>query len=136
MKKINFDFKKNIQKIKNWFLKSFISHPLWRNWTALIILILTLILNIIMWFILKKGIKPTEELIPVSYTIFGINKMGRWYEVFILPAIGLIIFLLNLILSFIIYKKERFGSYLLLGSALISQIFILIYVFCLVIFLS
>ncbi len=96
----------------------------------------TLVLNITLWLILKKGIKPTSDLIPISYTIFGINKWGRWYEVFILPAIGLFIFLINLILSFIIYKKERFGTYLLLGTALVAQGFILISVICLVIFLS
>ncbi len=136
MKKINFDFKKNIQRARHWFLGSFISHPLWKNWIALGILVVTLVLNITLWLILKKGIKPTSDLIPISYTIFGINKWGRWYEVFILPAIGLFIFLINLILSFIIYKKERFGTYLLLGTALVAQGFILISVICLVIFLS
>lgn len=136
MKKINFNFKKIPQKIKNWFFKKLIPHPLWRNWVVLVILGLTLILNITLWLVLNKGIKPTAEPIPISYTIFGINRWGRWYEVFILPAIGLFIFLLNLILSFIIYKKERFAIYLLLGAALVAQGFILISVLCLVIFLS
>ncbi len=130
------DFKKIGQKIKYWFFKKFIPHPLWRNWIALVILGLTLVLNITLWLILKKGIKPTSDLIPISYTIFGINKWGRWYEVFILPAMGLLILLLNLILSFIIYKKERFGVYLLLGTALVAQGFILISVLSLIVFLS
>lgn len=136
MKKINFNLKKNIQKAKSWFLGNFIPHRLWRDWIAMTILGLAMVLNILVWWFLKKGIKPTPELIPVSYTIFGINKLGRWYEVFILPAIGLFVLLLNLILCFIIYKREKFVVYLLLGSALLIQIFVLISSLCLIVFLS
>jgi len=53
-------------------------------------------------------IHPQEEPIYLHYNIyFGINLIGPYFEIYYLPLSGLVIFLVNFLLSAIIYNKEK-----------------------------
>ncbi len=46
--------------------------------------------------------------IPLHYNIyFGIDQFGPWYRVFTLPALGLALFLLNLVFEGIYFHQEH-----------------------------
>jgi len=104
--------------MKNFFLKD----------RFIISALLTAIaLNIILWIILYLKIKPSEYPIPLHYNIFfGVDLMGGYTKVYTLPGIGILILLFNLVLSFSLYKKERLASYLLIGIAVLIQVFLIL----------
>jgi len=90
-------------------------------------LLTAIALNIILWIILYLKIKPSEYPIPLHYNIFfGVDLMGGYTKVYTLPGIGILILLFNLILSFSLYKKERLASYLLIGTAVLIQVFLIL----------
>jgi hypothetical protein len=54
-----------------------------------------------------------DPFIPLHYNIYlGIDKFGHWYEIFILPAIGLIFLIVNtfLAMQFSRYNEDLLNS--------------------------
>ncbi len=94
----------------------------WQNRSIRLVLLLNALINLFLWIFLYWQLKPTPEPIPLHYNIyFGIDQLGPWWHLFKLPLSGLGIFLINSVLSFIIYKHERLLSYFLLFVSLIIQ---------------
>jgi len=92
----------------------------------IICIILSFLLNAVIWIILYYKIKPTAIPIPLHYNIyFGIDLIGEWYKIYFIPGFGLIIFFINLIISFIIYKTEKIISYFLIFASMFSQLILL-----------
>lgn len=90
-------------------------------------IIINIMLNIAMWVFLYRRVKPVSDPITLQYNIyFGISYMGEWYKIFVMPIIGLLIFLLNYILSFYIYKKDAIAAYFLMVSAIAIQAILLL----------
>lgn len=46
-----------------------------------------------------------------------VDRIGQRSELFALPVIGLIVSIVNLLLGFLLYRRERVGAYLVWGSA-------------------
>ncbi len=81
--------------------------------------------NSITWFNLLR-IQKTDEILPLHYNIyFGIDYMGGWYSLFIVPLFGLIVLLFNFLLSLFIHFKDKFLSYSLSVVALFVQMILL-----------
>lgn len=90
-------------------------------------LFFSLILNIALWGFLAWQVKDFPELIPLHYNIyFGIDLLGPWYQIFLLPTIGLVIFIINFFLGTIFFLKEKIISYFLAGASSLIQILLLI----------
>lgn len=84
------------------------------------------LLNLSIWLILYMKVQPTSEPIPLHYNIyFGIDLIGSWYKIYYIPGFGMIIFFINLLLSYIIYKREKIISYFLIFSSGMIQIIFL-----------
>ncbi len=45
------------------------------------------------------------------------DRIGQQSELFVLPIIGLLVLAVNLVLGFLLYRRERVGAYLVWGSA-------------------
>lgn len=85
------------------------------------------VLNLLIWLVIYWQIKPNTESVFLHYNIyFGIDAIGSYAQLYYLSLSGLIIFLLNLIISFIIYKRGQIICYLLLISSIIAQIIIFV----------
>ena len=91
-------------------------------------LTLNLLLNVGLWLFLIWQVEKFSPLIPLHYNIyFGIDLLGPWYQIFLLPILGLAIFLFNLFLGIIFFKPERrLISYFLVGAATLVQLIILL----------
>ncbi len=99
---------------------------------VLLALIANILLNIAIWLNLLR-IKPISGLIPLHYNIyFGVDYIGVWRQIFLLPLFGLGIIILNFFLGGIFFFKEKFISYTLIYSALLCQFIILLASFSLV----
>lgn len=106
---------------------SFFILPFWRNHLNLGFIIASVAFNGLAWFFLAYFIHPSEFPIPLHYNIyFGIDLIGEYQRVFSLPLIGFLVILINSILAFWFYLKERLISYMLILSALAVQIFVVI----------
>lgn len=98
-----------------------------KNRVIQINLSLSIILNALLWAVLIYQIKPQEMPLMLHYNIyFGIDLIGQWYQVFYIPASGLIIFLINFGFSFIIHNKDKVLSYFSLIISSISQLILLV----------
>jgi len=89
--------------------------------------IINIMINIALWVFLYGRVKPASDPITLQYNIyFGISYMGEWYKIFVMPIIGLLIFLLNYILSYYIYRNDTIAAYFLMVSAVAIQALLLL----------
>lgn len=111
-------------KYLNFMLKNFFSHEFFKSAIANWLIVLSLLANLINWIILVIFVRPIDLPIILHYNVyFGVDMMGNYHEVYILPLIGIILFLVNWLLSIFLFdKKERIASYLLLMAALMIQL--------------
>jgi len=89
---------------------------------------LNIFANIINWVILAIFIHPIDKNIILHYNVyFGVDIMGNWKQVFIMPSIGLILFLINGFLAAYFYKnKERIAGYILLITSFMAQLSLMV----------
>lgn len=90
--------------------------------------LITLAINGLAWGAVVIFVKPVDFPVILHYNVyFGVDVMGNWWLIFLLPLLGLSLSGLNFSLSAYFYrKKERIASYLLLLSALMVQACILV----------
>ena len=85
-------------------------------------LAVSVILNLAMWIGLYFQIAPRVEPVALRYTIyFGIDLIGPWWQVFLFPAMGLAIIIINLLLAYFVFLKVKILSYILILTASLAQ---------------
>jgi hypothetical protein len=106
-------------KLGNFFSQEFFKSAL-MHW----VLIGALILNGINWGLIAYFIRPVDFPIVLHYNVyFGVDVIGAWWQLYFLPAIGLIILTINTVLGYLFYqKKERIIAHLLMLATFIVQI--------------
>lgn len=98
-----------------------------KNIPNLIMIPLALVLNITNWIWLLWEIRPQEELIFLHYNIlFGVDLIGPWWKVLFLPIVGFVIILVNIILGWFLFGKDKFFAHILNFISVFCQIFLLI----------
>jgi len=119
------DMNKNKNKLTglNQKIRSFFQQEYFQSHIVFWLLILSLVANIIDWLILKIWIKPVDFSIILHYYVyFGVDHIGSYRQFYLLPMIGLILFIINLVLSMFFYgQKKRIASYILLMATLMIQ---------------
>lgn len=92
------------------------------------LLFLSVIANIINWLIIFIFLRPATENIILHYNVyFGVDMTGKRESAYILPSVGLLIILINSLLSYFFYKnKEKIAGYILLISAFMVQLALII----------
>lgn len=62
------------------------------------------------WWLLISGVHPDSSgQIFLHYNIiFGIDLVGDWWNMYFLPAAGLLVVLANFFLSLVFYAQDRF----------------------------
>jgi len=94
---------------------------------ALWAIILSAAINLAAWLVLAFQLPRGEEQIFLHYTvIFGVDYLGSWLSAFIVPAIGLSILLINAVLGWLIFHKEKFAVIVITSISVLCQIFLLI----------
>ncbi|MFA5047775.1 MAG: hypothetical protein WC516_01900 [Patescibacteria group bacterium] len=97
--------------------------------------IFTLVINIIMWVLLLYRFLLAKEYIITQYNIyFGISSLDPWYHILLLPALGLLVIIINALLAFHFYLKQQLLSrFLFIGMTvfnlvMIAEVLLLIYI--------
>lgn len=114
--------------------KSIVSkEKFFRNRVILFGLFSGLIINIGVWLYLALKVKSQSDPIFLHYNIyFGVDLIGEWYQIFIMPLTGLIIYFINLYFSYIIYRREKIISYSIISLTAVIQLIILLASFLIV----
>ena len=90
-------------------------------------LLISLIINFGIWIILYIYIEPSQDPIYLHYNIyFGINLIGEWYKIFIIPLSGLLIILVNYLAGVTMYTSNRVLSYLVVLFTIPVNLFLIL----------
>lgn len=61
--------------------------------------------------------------IPLHYNIhFGVDLFGPWWLIFTFPAVGLIILILNFVMAFFLWRREKVLSYFFVSVSIITSL--------------
>lgn len=64
----------------------------------------------------------SRPYIPLHYNIYlGVDRLGSWYQIFVLPALGLGLFFFNLILQTVAFKKEKLLAIMLAVATVLIE---------------
>jgi hypothetical protein len=109
-------------------IRSFFAEGFFQNRIIFWLSVSSLVANIVDWAILRIFIKPVDFPIILHYNVyFGVDTLGGWKQVFVLPLMGFILFIINLLLSSHFYgQKERIASHLLLMATLMLQLSLIV----------
>lgn len=104
-----------------------------RDKTVLLLFIASFLINSATWIYLLLSVKPQANPIFLHYTIyFGVDLIGPWYRLLLMPAAGLVALCLNLALAHTIYSKTKIVSYSIIGSTLLVGLIIFLASFLIV----
>lgn|GEM_PF-4580297 len=85
----------------------------------------TLVILLAAVWTLHYAIPPQAEPITLHYTTsFGVDLIGPRNRMFIVPAFGALVFLVNTILAMVVLRRERMVSYFLVFTSLILSLFL------------
>ena len=121
--------KKSLQGVfKLFFETHFSQKEFFRSKITLWLLALNIVSNAANWIAIAVFINRLDGDIILHYNVyFGVDSLGNWRQVFILPIIGLVILALNAVLAAYFYiRKERIASYILLLTAFMVQLSLIV----------
>jgi hypothetical protein len=111
------------------FVDSLKNSPARKDRLLLATTIGALVLNVGLWLFLYFELKailavePDKLMMPIHYNVFfGIDLYQSWYMAYMFPGIGLGIWLINLILSWILYSKKNLASQFLGVTSFLAQL--------------
>lgn len=107
------------------FSREMAGHPLFL-WTRILSLVLiALSLLLIVWKIMP--LRADHDVIALHYNaVFGVDLLGSWYQVFLLPLIGLGIFIANTLFARQLWEKEYLLSCLFAVTTIIAEVLLCI----------
>lgn len=106
-------------------IKLLLLKPYWKDGIISIIIFFSFISNLFMWyFIYAKRIEGNYPVILHYNLIFGVDYLGSYNNLYLIPIVGLSVLVFGTILSYHIYAKEKLASYFLQFNALVIQIFL------------
>lgn len=84
---------------------------------------IVILMNAAMWLAILVFIDRTQLITILHYNIyFGPDGFGSWYDLMILPGIGLVIALINFIMTTWLWRRDRFLAYVSTVGAVVTQV--------------
>lgn len=91
------------------------------------------VLNLMTWIWPLWQIGPQVDNIFLHYTVlYGVDFVGEWWRVFYVPLTGLVILLMNMIVGWMLFQRDKILTYMVLAMSVLCQIFLLVSVSLLV----
>ncbi|OGI26347.1 MAG: hypothetical protein A3J76_04255 [Candidatus Moranbacteria bacterium RBG_13_45_13] len=103
--------------------RRFFWHGYWTDPVIFFSFVLAALVSLAMWVTIWMIVEPTDQLVIIHYNIyFGVDEIGNWKSIFLMPALSTAILFVNAVLSRFFYYKERLVSYLFAAMALLVQL--------------
>ena len=112
-------------------ISKFLDNPYREDIIVKLSFFISILINLITWVAMYLKLHPFSYIteygqIYLHYNIyFGIDNIGMWYMAFIIPLLGLVVIILNNLLAYIFYLKEKIVSHILVISMTFLQIILL-----------
>lgn len=101
--------------------------PFFRDKLNLLLIILSLLLNLSIWFILKSKLTRSGFPMNLHYNVyFGVDYLGKYGESFVIPIVGIIVIAVNFFLGEYFFNRSKILSRLITISSIVIQIFLII----------
>lgn len=101
--------------------------PYWHDRYINSVLFVSIFLNLINWAYLASNRTSGDYPIILHYNLFfGVDFLGNYNMVFLIPLVGVIVFLVNSLLGHIFYRAEKLAAYIFTINILIVQCFLLL----------
>ncbi len=95
---------------------------------------IVMVLSLLMWLALV--VLPTVRVVPIIYgktavplhynIHVGVDKVGPWWQIYVLPAIGLALMIVNGFLSRFMWSRDPVLSYMLSAATLVLEILLFV----------
>ncbi len=108
--------------------KFFIGGDFFKNPIVFFLLLAVIVLNLASFIILAVFVEKSSSPVILHYNVyFGVDLIGDWWQIYIMPGMGLFFAMINLFLALHFYgQKERIASYCLMLASFIIESGILI----------
>ncbi len=101
--------------------------PYFQNSIIKSVSILSILINFALWFYLFANKTGDSHPVILHYNLlFGVDYLGAYHKIFFIPFVGLALFLINSVVSYWLYFRERIAVYFLMIAVLEIQIFLFI----------
>jgi len=109
-------------------IKLFFKDEYFKSPVATWLVISGLVVNVADWLTLRFLLRPVTDAVILHYNVyFGVDMIGEPDQAYWLPAIGLILFMINFLFSIYFYaKKERIATHILLMASLMIQLSLMV----------
>lgn len=105
----------------------FFTSPVRRDKIVLANLVLSVLMNILLWLFLTVIFWQASDFIVLRYNIyFGISLFGPWWQILSVPLTSLLFILINFSAAFYFYLNYRALSYFLSFAATATGLILLV----------
>jgi hypothetical protein len=98
--------------------------PIWRDWKALGLVVAAAVANVSLFAYIALRYPHLPEVVPLLSEAGQVSLIGAKEELFELPVIGLVVFVVNTALGLALHRWERPVTYSLAVIALLVQILV------------
>ncbi|EKD46168.1 MAG: hypothetical protein ACD_68C00123G0003 [uncultured bacterium] len=86
-----------------------------------------IVVNLLIWFLAYIWFSNFQEMVVLHYNVyFGIDVVDVWWRILFLPLTGLVIWLINIALASLLFKKNKESQLIINCVSLLVQIVLLI----------
>lgn len=104
-------------------LKNLPSEEFTRDFAVRTLAIIGLIMLVVVWIYSILSFPPADFLVPLRYNSFlGVTALGAWYQLYTVPVLLLLIFIVNIFLAHSAYGKDKMVSYILMGASIFAMV--------------
>lgn len=117
------DVRKRLQST----LQNVLGQRFFHDRLSMFLLAISLIINAFSFGWLLMRIRPTESLVPVHFSSFGLfDELGPWYFPYELALVALLITLVNALFAYHSFTRSRLASFFLMTTSVVVAIFTLV----------
>jgi len=118
--------KKTYQNLKEKFIEQF-GRYFFHDVLSLTLIVGATLILLLLFLILVFRVKGTDALVPLYYnSIYGVTTSVMWYKLYFIPFSYLVILVLNLLIAWAFFEKERLITYLILFVSIIIGLILLV----------
>lgn len=101
--------------------------PLWRDGIVCLLLFAALAGNLAMFAYVSDRYAWLPPFLPLHYSAAGeVDRLGTPNEVFMIPAIGAVLVIANVIIGAVFHRRERGAAILLAAACVFAQILLFV----------
>ena len=103
----------------------FLDLPLWRDWLAWTLIGLGLLANLALHSYLTFIFDQLPAILSFHFDLLGqADRIASRAEILRLPQVALLMLILDLVLGFALYRRQRVAAYLIWGGGLVLQLLV------------